>query len=105
MQSPKLVNVKKAELLKQNYKDFEDWIHYEDHIYIGRDMSYYVKGTYKSLWCNPFSVKKYGRAECLKLYKEYIRNDKNLYNNLDKLHNKTLGCWCVPEKCHGDILQ
>jgi hypothetical protein len=23
---------------------------------------------------------------------------------LKKLKNKVLGCWCYPEKCHGDIL-
>ena len=25
-------------------------------------------------------------------------------NDLHELEGKTLGCWCKPEKCHGDIL-
>ena len=27
-----------------------------------------------------------------------------LMNQLPELKNKVLGCWCYPEKCHGDIL-
>ena len=23
---------------------------------------------------------------------------------LNKLKGKNLGCWCYPEKCHGDVL-
>jgi hypothetical protein len=25
-------------------------------------------------------------------------------NQLIKLKGKNLGCWCKPDKCHGDIL-
>ena len=25
-------------------------------------------------------------------------------NDLDELKGKTLGCWCKPNNCHGDIL-
>ena len=25
-------------------------------------------------------------------------------NSLDELEGKTLGCFCKPEKCHGDVL-
>jgi hypothetical protein len=25
-------------------------------------------------------------------------------NQLHELKDKTLGCWCKPEKCHGDVL-
>lgn len=52
----------------------------------------------------PFSVKKYGRDKCLELYKEYIENNQELKSQLPELKNKVLGCWCHPEKCHGDIL-
>ena len=29
--------------------------------------------------------------------------ERNLYD-LFELKDKTLGCWCYPEKCHGDVL-
>jgi hypothetical protein len=25
-------------------------------------------------------------------------------NDLHELNGKELGCWCKPDKCHGDIL-
>lgn len=53
-----VVNVKKEHLKKSGYTDFEDWNNRENHLYIGRNMSFYVKGTYASKWKNPFSVKK-----------------------------------------------
>jgi Domain of unknown function (DUF4326) len=24
--------------------------------------------------------------------------------NLAALHGKTLGCWCAPKRCHGEVL-
>ena len=72
----------------------------------GRDMSVYVKGAIGSKWCNPFSLKKYTRDESLKLYEEYIRNDKKLMTFIvEELDGKNLGCWCHPEACHGDVLR
>ena len=67
-------------------------------------MSFYVKGTTKSKWANPFSVKKYGRDGCLNMYKKYIEDNQELYSSLHELANKELGCWCYPEPCHGNIL-
>ena len=29
---------------------------------------------------------------------------RNLYDDLDELKGKILGCWCKPNKCHGDVL-
>jgi hypothetical protein len=60
--------------------------------------------TKKSKWCNPFSVKKYGLDECLRLYREYILSNKKLLYELEELRGKTLGCWCKPDKCHEDVL-
>jgi Domain of unknown function (DUF4326) len=98
-----IVNIKKAELQKRNIKDFEQWNMKPNTLYIGRDITVYVKGTTKSKWANPYNAKKYGRDECLKMYEKYIR-ESLLYNQLNELKNKELGCWCKPEACHGDIL-
>lgn len=40
----------------------------------------------------------------LSKYKEYVLNSPELLDSLDELEGKTLGCFCKPEKCHGDIL-
>ena len=99
-----IVSVKKKELNKRGIKDFEEWNSRDNTLYIGRNMSFYVPGTNKSKWCNPFSVKKYGRDGCLKLYREYIIGDDELFNSLSELKGKELGCWCKPDTCHGDVL-
>lgn len=99
-----VVNVKKVELRKLGYADFQAWAADIDNVYIGRNMSFYVPGATGSKWANPFSVKRYGREECLRLYRDYILSRPELLNSLEELRGKTLGCWCHPEKCHGDVL-
>lgn len=64
-------------------------------IYIGRP----------SKWGNPFIIGKDGdRNEVIKKYKEWILTQKELIDSLYELQNKTLGCWCAPNACHGDVL-
>ena len=99
-----IVNISKKTLNKRGINDFQEWSERDNTLYIGRNMDFYVKGTFQSKWHNPFPVKKYGRDKCLELFEEYIKNNKLLYNNLDELKGKELGCWCKPELCHGDIL-
>ena len=70
-------------------------------LYIGRkNVTYNLE---ESKWANPYSLKFYNREEALSLYETYIRQSE-LYNSLDELEGKTLGCWCSPKLCHGDIL-
>lgn len=72
-------------------------------IYIGRPTK----------WGNPFTHKigtkaKYivdTREEAVEKYREYIKNKPELMNDLSELKGKTLGCWCKPKACHGDILK
>ena len=74
-------------------------------IYIGRP----------SKWGNPYSHKnntivKYkvsSRKEAIEAYKIWITEGDGMYllNDLFELKNKTLGCWCKPSSCHGDILK
>lgn len=44
------------------------------------------------------------KEEALSKYKEYVLANEELMNSLDELEGKTLGCFCKPEKCHGDVL-
>jgi hypothetical protein len=44
------------------------------------------------------------KEEALSKYKEYVLASPELMESLDELDGKVLGCFCKPEKCHGDIL-
>jgi hypothetical protein len=44
------------------------------------------------------------KEEALAKYKEYVLASPELMNSLDELYGKVLGCFCKPDKCHGDIL-
>lgn len=64
-------------------------------IYIGRP----------SKWGNPFQIGKDGtREEVIAKYEQWIASNPALMNDLHELKDKTLGCWCRPQKCHGDVL-
>jgi len=108
-----VINVKKSELPLE-YDNLLEWLKDDSHVYIGRNMSFYVDGAFASKWANPFRVKKaektykngkyYTLTESLRLYEDHIRNTPKLWNALPELRGKTLGCWCKPNDCHGDIL-
>jgi len=71
-------------------------------VYIGRP----------SKWGNPFSYldrtdakfKVKTRQEAVDRYREWIQTQPTLIASLIELKNKTLGCWCSPQACHGDVL-
>jgi len=73
-------------------------------IYIGRP----------SKWGNPFSHKSGTKArflvntreEAIDAYKTWITSGEgqHLLKDLHELKGKVLGCWCHPQRCHGDIL-
>ena len=68
-------------------------------VYIGRP----------SQFGNPFSVKEYGREGCIARYKEYfykrIKEDVKFKEEVLKLKDKVLGCFCKPLACHGDVIK
>ena len=68
-------------------------------VYIGRP----------SIYGNPFSVKEYGREGCIEKYKEYfykrIKEDVKFKEEVLKLKDKVLGCFCKPLACHGDVIK
>jgi Domain of unknown function (DUF4326) len=99
-----VINIRQENLRKLGYKNLEEWLKNPNHIYIGRNMSFYIKGAYESKWKNPFKVKEHGN-KCLELYKYYIQKNPELLEQLDELEGKVLGCFCKPASCHGDILK
>ena len=113
-----IVNVKVANLRKQNpcRENLREWMNDENNVYIGRAGIVFIDNQRfpkeSSIWANPYKVgeKKgqYTREESLQLYETYIRekikSSDTMKEELNKLKGKTLGCWCHPEPCHGDIL-
>ena len=71
-------------------------------VYIGRP----------SKWGNPFSHKNgtlarfkvATREEAIQRYQDWILDQPDLVEDLFELKDKTLGCWCKPQSCHGDVL-
>jgi hypothetical protein len=71
-------------------------------VYIGRP----------SKWGNPYSHKQGTLAEfkvnttkeAIDAYERYLLSNKELFDSLVELKGKTLGCWCKPGPCHGDVL-
>jgi hypothetical protein len=111
------VCIKKKALQERGYTDLEEWLQNPAHLYIGRNMEFYVPGATTSKWRNPFSVKKFGLERCLNLYEEYVTTGINpvtkkrraggpLLEDIGELTGKTLGCWCPGDngKYHGDVL-
>jgi Domain of unknown function (DUF4326) len=69
-------------------------------VYIGNRIRFHPQ----SMWGNPYSVKKYGREKAVQLYREKLLASPLLLSQIHELRDKTLGCWCKPDKCHGDVL-
>ena len=42
--------------------------------------------------------------EAISKYREHVLNTPELMESLDELEGKTLGCFCKPKPCHGDVL-
>jgi hypothetical protein len=65
-------------------------------VYIGRP----------SPWGNPFTIGLHGnRATVISRYRLWLLSKPDLVKDAKKyLKGKTLGCWCSPKACHGDIL-
>lgn len=66
---------------------------------------YDIKIGRPSKWGNPFKIGKDGsRVEVIEKYRIWILKQPELLSQLHTLKGKTLGCFCFPQKCHGDIL-
>ena len=67
-------------------------------VYIGRP----------SKWGNPFTIGQDGsRAGVIERYRGWLYQPAQrelLESVVKELRGKTLGCWCSPKPCHGDVL-
>jgi hypothetical protein len=65
-------------------------------VYIGRP----------SKWGNPFKIGKDGTLEEVIIkYRKWLLSNPELLKQLPELYDKTLGCWCKPLPCHGDVIK
>ncbi len=58
---------------------------------------------------NPFHLESWeNRGDTLEKFKEYfderIKKDPEFKRRVEELKDKTLGCFCKPKACHGDII-
>jgi Domain of unknown function (DUF4326) len=64
-------------------------------VYIGRP----------SKWGNPFTITNVrDRDMAVDQYAEWIKTQPGLLACLPELKDKRLGCYCAPQRCHGDVL-
>jgi hypothetical protein len=74
-----------------------------DFVYVGRQAR---GGWRKSIWHNPYKAPRDGTtAEILARFEhEHLASHPELRAAIPALRGKTLGCWCSPKPCHGDVL-
>jgi hypothetical protein len=71
-------------------------------VYIGRPSKWGNPYSHKEGTLAEFKVK--SRKEAIEKYENYLLTNPALMNSISELKGKTLGCWCKPKSCHGDIL-
>jgi hypothetical protein len=103
----------KVEYIRPRYKNLKEWCEDPQNVYIGRGGIVFIDKkrypTKDSVWANPYKINAdNSREQVLELYRahitEHLNKEASLRVQLETLRGKTLGCWCYPEPCHGDIL-
>ena len=111
MTTPRRACVKR-DVLKLDGLSFSQWLQDPNNLYIAGDLSKYGKkhGLTDSKWYkNVNELQKFRSYEkdedFLTVYEQCIRSTPDLWNDLDDLENKALGCWCkASQSCHADVL-
>lgn len=106
-----VVNIRTACLRLTGYDNLQEWMKDPNHVYIGRGRVVFIDGvrfpSEDSIFANPFRISEetdVSREESVNRFRSYIRKSPLLLKELESLRGKTLGCWCKPKKCHGDVL-
>jgi hypothetical protein len=107
-----VVCVKVKYIRPLGYHNLKEWTNDPNNVYIGRKGIVFINNErfpkQDSLWANPFKVKEDTREQSLARYREYIKGKLHTgeisTKQLLALKGKTLGCWCSPMSCHGDVL-
>lgn len=73
-------------------------------VYIGRGSLF--GNPHPIGWCSTCR-RSHDRNDCLRMYRhdfEYAIRDKKWRDEVEKLRDKVLGCFCKPQACHGDVI-
>lgn len=66
---------------------------------------YDIRIDRQTKWGNPFIIGRDGNREAVvEKYEKYLRSNAELMGAISELKDKVLGCWCYPQKCHGDVI-
>jgi len=113
-----VVNVKVAHI-RPKYDNLREWMQDINNVYIGRkgvvlldNLDTNKKERFPktdSIWANPYKITATDTREIViskyrAMIESKIKKDPALKQQLRELKGKTLGCWCKPEMCHGDVL-
>lgn len=107
-----VVNVH-VKFIRPKYNNLKEWMADPNNVYIGRKGVVFVDGKRfpltDSVWANPFKITRdMSSDQTVDVYEKWIRDYLKMYPQmleaLKTLRGKTLGCWCKPERCHGDVL-
>ena len=102
----------KRDVLKLNGTSFSKWLNDPNHLYIHKNLARYgaKHGLRNAIWYKDVDELQKFRSnnqdeDYLTVYEQCVRNTPELWNNLDSLENKVLGCWCkLSDTCHADVL-
>jgi len=101
----KIQKSKAVVLVNGKPSEFAD-VHDGPAVYIGRSNDHYDLS--ESSLHNPFSVQDHGRLESVLKYAEHlveqVQQDQKFREAVWRCHGRPVACWCVPELCHGHVL-
>ena len=96
------LTVKAGGTVVANMRDGKD----EALISWAKENGYFQRIDRNSQWGNPYELGKDGNRETVcdsHIY--YFKKKLSLHQQLMNIKGKVLGCWCYPERCHGDYLK
>ena len=105
-----------ADKIRPKYNNLKEWINDENNVYIGRHGRIFIMEDgekkifhyHRSKWHNPYIPDKdHTLDEVLDLYSQHLDEmlkDESTAREFLQLEGKNLGCWCKPNKCHGDVI-
>ncbi|MFD7442079.1 DUF4326 domain-containing protein [Streptomyces sp. NPDC059909] len=88
-----------------NLKGHRDDPEYADVVYVGRAVHRGGRHLDASPLAGPFRPGRDGtRDEVVEKYRAHLLQRPELLARLPALRGRRLGCWCVPERCHAEVI-
>lgn len=102
----------KVRHIRPRYDNLKEWMEDENNVYIGRKGVVFVDGERfpkeNSEWANPYRITdNLDRDQVILQYETHLDamlEDEECKKRFLLLRGKTLGCWCKPDACHGDVI-